>query len=123
MVKKDVYMGKFLKIISFINIPVCLAFFISEPIGMPHVVVSSFWVMMLLSGIIYEKYPQLDNSIWSNIHFWCHSIGLPLIIVSFLGFSLGERGLIQLFLALGSYPLVICVGILFIRFIYFFRRK
>lgn len=108
-------MGKLLKLISLVNVPVCLAFFISEPIGMPHVVVSISWVTMLLSGIIYEKFPQLDNCIWSIFHFWCHSIGLPLLIVSFLGYTLGERGLIQVFLALGSYPLVICIGILFIR--------
>lgn len=110
-------MGKLLKIFSIVYIPMCTSFFISEQFDMPHIMVILFWITMLLSGIVYEKIPTLDNSYWSVAHFWCHSIGLPLTIASFLGFSLGNRGLIQVFLALGSYPLLLCVVILFIRII------
>jgi hypothetical protein len=110
-------MGNRLIWLSFVYVPTCIAFYVSEPIDMPHVVVTLFWLSMLLSGILYDKYSVLNESKWSVGHFWCHAAGLPLVIASFLGISLGHRGLIQVLLALGSYSICFFVIVLFIRVI------
>jgi hypothetical protein len=110
-------MGDRLKLLSFVYLPMCLGFFVAEPLGMPHVMVSIFWITMIVSGILYTKYPILNNSKWSVGHFWCHSVGLPLVIVSFTGYSLGNRGFIQFLLALGSFPILIFIFVITIRFI------
>jgi len=115
-------MASHLKLFAIVYIPMCIGFFVAEPLGMPHVVISFFWLTMLGSGLIYQRYPVLNNSIWSAVHFWCHSIGLPLTIVSFLGYSLGNRGIIQFLLALGSFPMFLSILVTGIRLLAYWRR-
>jgi len=95
----------------------CLAFFVAEPPDMPYVVVAGFWLAMLGSGILYRFVPALDDGRWSRLHYWGHSVGLPLTIVGFLGITIGHRGWIQVILAVGSYTIVLCIIALAVRWV------
>lgn len=108
-------MGNKLILLSYVCLPMCIGFFFAEPIGMPHVVVTFIWISMFISGVVYDKFPMLNNSKWTTVHFWFHSMGLPLVIVSFLGYTLGNRGIIQVLLTMGSFPIFGCLLIFFIR--------
>jgi cbb3-type cytochrome oxidase subunit 1 len=38
------------------------------------------WTAMTLAGLIYHVFPQTASTKLATVHFWCHNIGLPLMM-------------------------------------------
>ena len=41
------------------------------------------WVALGLAGLIYSAYPQLEEGVWADVHYWLHTVGLVLFMGGF----------------------------------------
>ena len=47
------------------------------------------WVSFALAGLIYTLFPQAGSSKLGKIHFWLHTLGMPLMLLGLLFDGLG----------------------------------
>lgn len=67
------------------------------------------WATLAIMGIIYKLYPQLENTVLANIHFWLHNVGLPVMMIS-LAFYL-STGNNEFVIGISSGSTLVVIGV------------
>lgn len=47
------------------------------------------WVSFAISGLVYTVFPEAGNSRLGKIHFWLHTIGIPILLLGLFFSGLG----------------------------------
>lgn len=42
------------------------------------------WASMALAGLVYHNFPKAAESILGKLHFWCHNLGLPIMMIALI---------------------------------------
>lgn len=48
------------------------------------------WMAMGLTGVIYTSHPSVAKGLLSKIHFWTHSVGMPVMMVGLAFHTFGK---------------------------------
>ncbi|WP_047982843.1 cytochrome-c oxidase [Ornithinibacillus californiensis] len=66
------------------------------------------WMSLVVAGIIYKLYPNLEQTAAAKIHFWLHNLGLPVMMGGLTLLILGNPGVVVA-VSIGS--IVVVIGI------------
>src|SRR5512143_786204 len=69
------------------------------------------WATMAIAGLIYVAVPQCDGNVLSQVHFWLHNLGLPVMITGLVWVEKSSDNKAEAVIGIGS--LLVLLALLF----------